>query len=360
MPGTTKAGDRRPHGAGDLRLRELAAPFAQVAAANITRAYPYAPQQLLTGPGDLAEPRTIHPAFYGAYDWHSSVHMHWLLVRLLRRAPDRIDAAAVCRILDAHLTPAHLAAETDRLRGDPTFERPYGWAWLVTLAAECAAAAQDGAPWAAPWTAALGPAAAAVCAMFEEWLARATYPVRHGVHGNSAFALGLLMDAAPVLRQDSTARAAAAAVGRWYLEDRDCPAGWEPSGQDFLSPALTEADAVRRILPREEFAGWLTGFLPGLAERRPRGLLEPPAVSDPRDPQIGHLLGLSLSRAAALRSLASALPPGDPRGPVLAGAADAHLAAGLPHATTGDFTSDHWLGTFAILALDSAGRATSV
>jgi hypothetical protein len=189
--------------------------------------------------------------------------------------------------------------------------------------------------------------------MFEEWLTKATYPVRHGVHSNSAFAVGLLLDAAPVLGADSAARAAAAAVRRWYLEDRDCPADWEPSGQDFLSPALAEADAVRRVLREEEFAGWLTGFLPGLAEGRPRGLLEPPVVCDPHDPQLGHLLGLSLSRAAALRSIAAALPSSDQRRPVLAGAADAHLAAGLPHTTTGDFTTDHWLATFAALALES-------
>jgi hypothetical protein len=338
---------------GDPRLLDLALAFSRVAAANITRAYPYAPQQLLTGPTDLAEPRTRHPAFYGAYDWHSSVHMHWLLVRLLRRAPDRIDGAAVRGGLDAHLTPTHLAAETDRLRADPTFERPYGWAWLVALAAECAAAAEDGVPGAAPWAAALAPAAAAVCAMAEEWLDKATYPVRHGVHSNSAFAAGLLLDAAPVLGADGAARAAAAAVRRWYLPDRDYPAAWEPSGQDFLSPALAEADAVRRVLPQEEFAEWLTGFLPGLAERRPRGLLEPPVVSDPHDPQTGHLLGLGLSRAAALRSVAAALPRHDPRRPVLANAAQAHLAAGLPHTITGDFATDHWLATFATLALES-------
>lgn len=340
LPGETDA-----QGGG---LDEHAAAFARLAAANVTRAYPYAPQQLLTGPADLTPPRTRHPAFYGSYDWHSSVHMHWLLVRLLRRAPERIDTATVRGVLDAHLTLDALTAEAAQLRVRRTFERPYGWAWLAMLAAECATAEADGIDGAEVWAAALRPAADTVRALFEEWLAKATYPVRHGVHSNSAFALGLLLDAG--IATD----AARDAVRRWFLADRDYPAAWEPSGQDFVSPALTEADVVRRVLPGADFAAWLTGFLPGLAEREPAVLLTPPEVSDPDDPQIGHLLGLSLSRAAALRSLAAALPDTDQRVPVLTTAATAHLAAGLPSVATGVWASDHWLATFATLALETA------
>jgi hypothetical protein len=331
-------------------LADHAAAFARLATANVTRAYPYAPQQLLTGPGDLTEPRTRHPAFYGSYDWHSAVHMHWLLVRLLRRAPEHVDAAPVRAVLDAHLTAGALTAEAAHLRANRTFERPYGWAWLAMLAAECERAAADGTEGAAAWAGALRPAADTVAELFEEWLAKATYPIRYGVHGNSAFALGLLLDAG------TATDAAAAAVRRWFLGDRDCPAGWEPSGQDFLSPALTEADAVRRVLTDAgEFGTWLDGFLPGLAAGEPATLLAPPEVSDPADPQIGHLLGLSLSRSAALRSIAAALPGGDPRVPVLSASADAHLAAGLPHVSTGIWAADHWLATFAVLALESPG-----
>ena len=167
------------------------------------------------------------------------------------------------------------------------------------------------------------------------------------MHANSAFALGLLLDAG------TATEAATDALRRWFLADRDYPAAWEPSGQDFLSPALTEADAVRRILPGDEFGRWLAGFLPGLAHGQPIALLEPPGVSDPEDPQIGHLLGLSLSRAAALRSIGRALPDGDPRAAVLFAAAGVHLAAGLPHVTTGVWAADRWVATFAALALTS-------
>ncbi|WP_065966713.1 DUF2891 domain-containing protein [Streptomyces sparsogenes] len=327
-----------------------------MAVANVTRPYPYAPGHLLRGPEDLVPPRHHHPAFYGSYDWHSSVHMHWLLVRLLRRFPDRartVEAAGgaaeeVTEVLDRHLTAAHLAAEADYLRANPSFERPYGWAWLLALTAECRALGPAGSRWAA----ALEPAADAVEALLCDWLRRATYPVRHGVHTNSAFALGLILDSAATAGRAALAEPVEAAVLRWFGEDHDAPAHWEPSGQDFLSPALTEAEAVCRVLPQADFAAWLDGFLPGIGRGAPTPLLTPPVVSDPADPQIGHLVGLSLSRAAALRRLAAALPEDDPRAPVLAAAAGDHLAAGLPHVVSGDFTGDHWLATFAALALD--------
>ncbi|WP_435861612.1 DUF2891 domain-containing protein [Streptomyces milbemycinicus] len=341
--------DTTPPGtAAAPELAELAGRFAAVATANITRPYPYAPAHLLRGPEDLVPPRDYHPAFYGSYDWHSSVHMHWLLVRLLRRCPDRVRAEEVTGVLDRHLTAAHLAAEADYLRAHPSFERPYGWAWLLALTAECRALGPAGSGWAA----ALEPAAAAIEALLHDWLRRATYPVRHGVHTNSAFALGLILDSAAAAGRAALAEPVVAAVVRWFGDDHDAPAHWEPSGQDFLSPALTEAEAVCRVLPRTRFAGWLDGFLPGLERGAPAPLLTPPVVSDPTDPQIGHLIGLSLSRAAALRRIAAALPEGDPRGPVLISAAEDHLAAGLPYVVSGDFTGDHWLATFATLALD--------
>ncbi|MEU9793615.1 DUF2891 domain-containing protein [Streptomyces sparsogenes] len=343
-----------------------------MAVANVTRPYPYAPGHLLRGPEDLVPPRHHHPAFYGSYDWHSSVHMHWLLVRLLRRFPDRVRtveataeaageaaggaAEEVTEVLDRHLTAAHLAAEAGYLRANPSFERPYGWAWLLALTAECRALGPAGSRWAD----ALEPAADAVEALLRDWLRRATYPVRHGVHTNSAFALGLILDSAATAGRAALAEPIEAAVLRWFGDDHDAPAHWEPSGQDFLSPSLTEAEAVCRVLPQADFATWLDGFLPGMGHGAPAPLLTPPVVSDPADPQIGHLVGLSLSRAAALRRLAAALPEGDPRAPVLAAAARDHLAAGLPHVVSGDFTGDHWLATFAALALDGPGGPDGV
>ncbi|MGP2441738.1 DUF2891 domain-containing protein [Streptomyces sp. JW3] len=330
-------------------LRTHATPFARLALANITREYPNFPAHLIGSAAERTEPRTLHPAFYGAYDWHSSAHMHWLLVRLLNRyggTPALPDTAAVVDVLDRHLTPGNLAVEAAYLRDHPSFERPYGWAWLLALAAECRA---HGTREGARWTEALAPAVAVVDRLLADWLPKATYPVRHGNHPNSAFALGLALDSGEL--SAGTEQAVRERLLAWFAADHDAPAHWEPSGQDFLSPALSEADAVRRVLPAAEFAPWLDRFLPALRTGAPCALLDVPVVSDHADPQIGHLLGLALSRAAALRSLADALPAGPVRDR-LSTAADAHLAAGLPAVERGDFTTDHWLATFATLALD--------
>jgi hypothetical protein len=357
---------------GDRRLTARAARFAEVALANITREYPNAPAHLLAGPHELVPPRTLHPAFYGAYDWHSSVHMHWLLLRLLRLPWDDEAAtgtlrADVVRALDAHLTPQALSAEAAYLRAHPSFERPYGWAWLLALTGESAAliAQQErSGSQASPlldaarrWHAALVPAAATVADLLLAWLPKATYPVRHGTHANSAFALGLVLDSADRAGLPHLAAPVADRIRRWYLPDHGAATRWEPSGQDFLSPLLCEADAVRRVLPPREFAHWLERFLPELGSTGGDAFLPPPRISDAADPQIGHLLGLCLSRAAALRGIADALPDGDVRVPVLTAAATANLAAALPATTSGDFTTDHWLATFATLALGAGVRA---
>ncbi|MFJ3088071.1 DUF2891 domain-containing protein [Streptomyces sp. NPDC086838] len=329
-----------------------AVPFAELALANVVREYPNAPAHLYAGPEELVEPRVLHPAFYGGYDWHSTVHMHWLLVRLMRRFAHTGDLPAtlttrVREVLDTHLTPENLAVEAAYLRGRPHFERPYGWAWLVALAAECRAL---GTPEGDRWADALAPAVEAVGDLLTGWLPRATYPIRHGVHPNSAFGLGLVLDAGERAGlSGAVLEAVADRLRDWFSGDHDAPVHWEPSGQDFLSPALTEADAMRRVLPADAFRSWLAGFLPELTTSP---LLTPPVVSDHADPQIGHLLGLTLSRAAALRTIGDALGEGPVRD-ALAAAAEAHLAAGLPTVSSGDFSSDHWLATYAALALDT-------
>ncbi|MFI7387053.1 DUF2891 domain-containing protein [Streptomyces sp. NPDC049813] len=313
---------------------------AQLAAANVTREYPNFPAHLVTAATENTRPRTLHPTFYGAYDWHSSVHMHWLLVRTLPSLP-AAEATPYTDVLDRHLTPQNLATEAAYLLDRPGFERPYGWAWLTALAAET----RD-----TRWGPAFRPAMDAVERLLAGWLPKATYPVRHGIHTNSAFALGLILDTGPAAGLPAaTLESVRTRLRTWFTDDHDAPAHWEPSGQDFLSPALSEADAMRRVLDAEAFARWLDRFLPALRTGAPCALLDVPVVSDPADPHIGHLLGLALSRAAALRTIAGALPEGPVRTRLTAAAGE-HLAAGLPAVDSGDFTTDHWLATFAELA----------
>ncbi|WP_329454830.1 DUF2891 domain-containing protein [Streptomyces sp. NBC_01497] len=325
--------------------------FARLAVANITREYPNFPAHLLAGPEELVAPRSYHPAFYGAYDWHSSVHMHWLAMRLLRRyGPAAAEAGAITRALDTHLTTEAMAAEAAYLEEHPSFERPYGWAWLLMLAAESAAHEDR------RWFTALEPAARTVATLILDWLPKARYPVRHGVHSNSAFALGLVLDSAERAGVPHLVEPVRAKLRAWFGADQGGALSWEPSGQDFLSPLLTEADAMRRVATPAEFNRWTAALLPELTSAAHAGrplLLEPPEVTDPADGQIGHLHGLCFSRAAALYALADALD--DFRSAILRDTAAAHLEAGMSALGSGDFTTDHWLATFAVLALEAAG-----
>ena len=283
------------------------------------------------------------------------MHTHWLLVRLLHEHADQVDAAAVTAVLDAHLTAANLAVEAAVLRREPAFERPYGWAWLVALAAACVTAAAD-LPAARTWSDAVRPAADVVVDLVLGWLARAGRPVRDGTHASTAFALGLLLDAAGPLGRDDLADAVRAYTREWFVPDEDAPLRWEPSGHDFLSPGLVEADLVRRVLPAAAFPIWLMGFWPGLAAGEPRTLLEPVVVPDRSDGQVGHLDGLNLSRAAALDHLADALPADDGRRPMLTGAAAQHRVEGFAALAETGYLSTHWLGSFALLARDAGRR----
>lgn len=320
----------------------LAARFLEVALANVTRAYPRKLDHLLAAPpGDLS-PRALHPAFYGSYDWHSAVHMHWLLVRVLRLFPDLKRAAEARDLLDAHLAPGPLATERAYFDapGARTFERPYGWAWLLELQAEALRFARERSP-SRGWAEALAPLAVHIAARMREFVSVSALPVRAGTHANTAFACILALDYARLAGDAPLADAVKSAAHKWYLADRDAPLAYEPSQADFLSPALVEAQLMREVLPAPEFRSWLAGFMPsGL------GTLSIPAVPPDRsDPQFCHLDGLSLSRAWALRRLGAAFP---------AESAQRHLEAGLPHAVGGDYVAEHWLASFAALALDDA------
>ena len=326
----------------------LASRFAGLALGHVTREYPNKLDHVLAGPEDVRGPRALHPVFYGSFDWHSCVHGYWLLARVLRRVPALPEASAIRACFDAHLTPDRVAGEVAYLARPAArgFERPYGWAWLLALAAELARhTTGDGRRWAA----ALQPLADAVAARFRDFLPRADYPVRVGTHYNTAFAVALALEYADT-HDAPLGEHLRTAARRWYDGDRDCQA-WEPSGDDFLSSALMEAECMRRVLPAAEFAPWLDGFLPRLVRGEPASLLTPAMVSDRSDGKIAHLDGLNLSRAWCWRALARALPDGDARQTVAHAAAARHLAAGLPH-VAGDYMGEHWLATFAVLALD--------
>ena len=328
----------------------LASRLARVALANVRTEYPNKPDHVLAEASDVRPARTLHPAFYGSYDWHSCVHMHWSLARIRRLVPGLPERAAIDRVLDDHLAPEAVAAECAYLARPATasFERPYGWAWLLELARELAS--DDDAD-AQRWARALRPLADAFAARFIAWLPRAHYPIRYGMHANTAFGLAFAIDYARAADNAALERACSTRAEAWYGGDRDAPAAWEPSGADFLSPSLVEADLMRRVLPHERYGDWLQGFLPGIAQGEPATLFTPALVTDRTDPQIVHLDGLNLSRAWSMRGIARALPPGDVRIAVLDAAARRHADAGFEGLDSSDYMGAHWLATFALLAI---------
>ncbi|MDJ0390056.1 DUF2891 domain-containing protein [Roseomonas sp. E05] len=330
---------------------DMAGRFAGIALGHVTREYPNKLTHGLAGPEDARTPSALHPVFYGSFDWHSCVHAYWMLAHLLRRFPDMAPASAVRDLFDRQLTPEKIAGECAYL-AQPTargFERPYGWAWLLKLAAEL-----KGLP-DMPWSEHLAPLAEVFVQRFRDFLPKATYPVRVGTHFNTAFGLRLAADYAEATEDAAFLALLRETAGRWYGNDEDCPAWGEPSGDDFLSPALIEAECMRRLLPPEQFAYWFDRFLPRLATAQPMPLFRPAEVSDRSDGKIAHLDGLNLSRAWCWRALARALPAEDPRRVLMDRVADLHLTAGLPH-VAGDYMGEHWLASFAVLALE-AGEA---
>jgi DUF2891 family protein len=328
--------------------------FASMALAHVTREYPNKLDHVLIGPDDLKSPRDLHPIFYGSFDWHSNVHGYWLLATLYRCVPDLPQRRAIRDLFDDQFTETRVAGEVAYLaqpsRG--TFERPYGWAWLLMFAAELARhATDDGRRWAAR----LGPLAEAFAGRFRDFLPKATYPIRAGTHANTAFAIALALEYAAVAGDEPLAAILCAAAVRWYGNDVDCQV-WEPCGEDFLSPALAEAECMRRVLPHDAWQAWFDRFLPGIAARLPLTLFRPAVVSDRTDGKIVHLDGLNLSRAWCWRSMAAGLVTGDPRRTIALAAADAHLASSLPH-VAGHYMGEHWLATFALLAMMAGGPA---
>ena len=349
--------------AAAARLDEaVASRLAGLALDCVEREYPNKISHVLAGDEDVAPPRALTPAFRGCFDWHSAVHGHWLLVRLARTFPAAGFAPPALAAVRRNLTAENVAAEVEYLAADgrEAFERPYGLAWLLQLGAELR---EWDDPAAAALAAILAPLEQAALARLTGWIPKLTYPIRVGEHSQTAFAFGLVLDWARGAG-DAATEALLVERGRaLYGGDESCPLGYEPSGQDFLSPCLAEADFMRRVLPGDEFPDWLSGLLPGIPLAGEGGAedaswLPVAVVSDRTDGKLAHLDGLNLSRAWMLEGLLSALPAADPRRPALAAAAREYRAAGLAAVTGEHYAGGHWLGSFATYLVTERGLAS--
>ncbi len=328
---------------------ELAERFARIALGHVGREYPNSVQHVFADADDVGTPRALHPVFFGSFDWHSCVHAHWMLAHLLRRFPQMEVAAAIRAHFDARLTAAAVAGECAYMNRTVArgFQRPYGWGWLLKLASELLQMPAHA------WAATLAPLTQIFVQRYHAFLPQATYPVRVGTHFNTAFSLRVAADYADAAQDASLRDLLRDTAWRWFGVDENAPAWGEPSGDDFLSSTLIEAECMRRLLPPERFAAWFDRFLPDIAAGRPAVLFTPATVSDRTDGKTAHLDGLNLSRAWCWRSLAMVLPAGDMRRAKMLAAAEAHLQAGLPH-VAGDYMGEHWLASYAVLAMGDA------
>ncbi len=332
--------------------REQAANFGRLAMKGIDREYPNKLDHVMGGPGDVRGPQALHPSFFGCYDWHSSVHGHWMLVRLIRTFPDLPETGRIRAMLGDHLAAEKLRVEADYFarKESKSFERTYGWAWLLKLAEELHGWDD---PDARVWSKNLHPLAEAIVARYLDFLPKQTYPIRTGVHPNTAFGLAFAHDYARAVGDERLKKLVEERARAYFLGDVDAPAKWEPSGADFFSPTLIEADLMRRVLPAGEFRAWFARFVPGAAKGEPRSLFEPAIVTDRSDPQLVHLDGLNLSRAWCLRNLTAAIPADDPVRAILERSAERHAASALGQVASGHYEGEHWLASFAVYLLTS-------
>jgi hypothetical protein len=339
--------------AGEFDIK-AAQRFANLALACVHKEYPNHLSHTLNSDADAAPPRKLTPAFYGCYDWHSSVHGHWLLVRLVRSFPDAPFVPTAREALRQSLTAENIVQEAAYLRGEgrASFERPYGLAWLLQLVAELREGDdQQGKEMAAN----LHPLEKVVLERLNNWLPKLSNPVRIGEHDQTAFALGLMLDYAHGNGDQKFAELVVSKAKQFYLKDKECPLAYEPSGEDFLSPCLGEADLMRRVLPSPEFARWLRTFMPQISTSGDLKWLQPVVSPDPSDPKLAHLDGLNLSRAWMLEGIAAGLPKNDKRLPSIMATAEAHRRAGLAAVTGEHYEGGHWLGSFAVYLVTRRG-----
>jgi hypothetical protein len=338
---------------GELALPETqASHFAALALKCVSREFPNKPEHVINDAADVKNPKLLHPAFYGCYDWHSSVHGHWMLVRLLRTFPGLPEAAQIRRALNANLAAESVLAEAAYFKqpNRQSFERTYGWAWLLKLAEELHSWDDvDGKS----WSASLRPLVDVIVKAYTDFLPKQTYPIRTGVHPNTAFGLAFALDYAQAVGDKKLEALLDERSRNYFSRDVNYPGAWEPGGEDFFSPALMEADLMRRVMKPAEFARWFHQFLPGISKNEPAALLQPAIVTDRSDPKLVHLDGLNLSRAWGMRNIASALPRRDSARNILSISASRHAAAALVHVASGDYAGEHWLASFAVFLLST-------
>ena len=326
--------------------------FASLALKCVSREFPNKPEHVINNASEVSSPKVLHPAFYGCYDWHSSVHGHWMLVRLLKTFPGLPESAQIREALNANLTAQNIEAEVAYMKhaNRQSFERTYGWAWALKLAEELHS-------WNDPdgkkWSENLQPLAETLAKSYRNFLPKQTYPIRTGVHPNTAFGLAFALDYAKAFGDRELEAILSERSRTYYANDTDYPGGWEPGGEDFFSAALMEADLMRRVMKPQEFSTWFHRFLPGVGKGGPAALLQPAIVTDRTDPKLVHLDGLNLSRAWCMRSIAAALPAGDRARQNLSSAANRHASAALAHVASGDYAGEHWLASFAVFLLST-------
>jgi hypothetical protein len=330
----------------------MASKFAQMAMKCIEKEYPNKPSHVMNSEKEIWSPRQMHPVFYGCFDWHSAVHGHWMLIRLLKIFPDLPNRSKIRDALNRNLTAEHILREVHyfKQKGRKSFERTYGWAWLLKLAEEL-----DGwnDPQGKTWRQNIKPLEEEIVRKYLDFLPKQTYPIRTGVHPNTAFGLAFALDYARKVNHESLTELIIERSYTYYKNDKNCPAIWEPGGEDFFSPCLMEADLMRRILKPKEFTSWFHQFLPDIKNRKPKILLEPAMVTDRSDGKLVHLDGLNLSRAWCMFHIASALPDRDAARKVLIKSALKHTNDALKNIHSGDYAGEHWLASFAIYVLTS-------
>lgn len=328
--------------------------FAKLALAGIPTEYPNKPSNVMNSIDNVQSPREMHPAFFGNFDWHSSVHGHWMLVRILRRHPDIEIAGRIRKTLNEQLTAEKLQAEAAYFsqKHNKSFERMYGWAWLLQLVRELHTWDDaDGRTWRQN----LVPLEEMILQRIHEYLPKLSFPIRVGTHTDTAFALSMELDYAKIVGDHKLAELVISKARQFYLSDRNYPVHYEPSGHDFFSSGFNEADLMRRILPAKEFTQWLDAFLPQLGNNGMGSMMQPVEVPDVTDGHLVHLAGLDLSRAWTMNGIASVLPESDGRHRMLIASVDAHAKIGLQYVTSGHYEGEHWLATFAVYHLTDSG-----